>query len=153
MTGSTHHRVLNSFFIACLVALILLAAAALKWIYPPHRDPLFYGVIGGLEALLAVSLLIYYRSWRVWVVLSLVVSSWMGYSLNVTIFGLPCSCMGSELTLPRGMSLILNGVMFFGAWRVLARQQTHPVRFKRLIWFCSFFLIIGFLFSVIYYNN
>ena len=142
-----------SFFIACLVALILLPAGALKWIYPPTRDSFFYGAIGGLEALLAVSLLIFHRSWRIWVILALIVSCWMGFSLYVTIFGLPCSCMGGALTLPRGMSLILNGVMFSGAWRVLARQPTHPIRFKRLIWFCSLFIIIGFLFSTIYYNN
>lgn len=140
------------FLIACLIALILLTAAVLKWVYPSSRDPLFYGVIGGLEALLALSLLFYHNSWRVWVFLALVVSIWMGFSFYVTLFGLPCSCMGGALHLPRGISFSLNGLMFLGACHVLRRHPAHPIGFKRLIWFFGLFFILGFAFSVIYYN-
>ena len=70
----------------------------------------------------------------------------------VTLFGLPCSCMGGSLNLPRGLSFSLDGVMFLGAWTVLNRYPAHPVSFKRCIWFFGFLFIIGFMLSVIYYN-
>jgi hypothetical protein len=140
------------FLIACLTALILLAAAALKWFYSPARDPLFYEIVGVLEAILAFAVLFYWKSWRVWVFLVLIISIWMGFSFYATFFGLPCSCMGGSLSLPRGMSFSLNGLMLFGAWRVLKQHPAHPVGFKRLFWFFGLFFILGFTSAVVYYN-
>jgi hypothetical protein len=142
----------NSFLIACLVALILLPAALLKWSHPSIENPLIFMILGGLEAFLALGLLLYHRSWRVWVLLALIVSAWMGFSLYTTIFGLPCSCMGGSFLLPRGMPLGLSGVMFLGALRVLYHYPTDTVSFKRLIWFYLFLFIIGFISSTIVYN-
>lgn len=152
MTAKRRQDRINSFLIACVVALILLPSAVLKWLYPPLRDPLFYEIIGGVEAALALALLIYSRIWRVWVLLALVVSIWMGFSLYTTVFGLPCSCMGGAFELPRGVTLILNALMAAGAWIALKHHPAHPVSFKRLFWFFIVFLIIGFTSAVIYYN-
>lgn len=152
MRKKPHQPLINSFLTACLIALILITAAVLKWIYPPAQDPVFYWMIGGLEALMALSILFYWRSWRVWVLLALIVSIWMGFSFYVALFGLPCSCMGGSLQLPRGIAFVLNGLMLMGAWGVLSRYPAHPVNFKRLIWFFSLFFIIGFIMSAIYYN-
>ena len=138
---------------ALLIALLLLTAAVLKWVDLPGRNSVFYVVIGGLEALLALALVLYNKSWRAWVVLALVVSVWMGFSFYVTLFGLPCSCLGGSITLPRGMSLGLNGLMFLGAWGILHRYPTQPVRFKRLVWFFAAMFIIGFIISSLYYSN
>jgi hypothetical protein len=142
----------NSFLVACVVALILLTAAVLKWVYPSGRDPIFYEIIGALEAVLAVLLFFNHKSWRIWIVLSLIVSTWMGFSFYVTLFGLPCSCMGGSLDLPRGMSFILNGLMLLGACHVLSRHPEHSIRFRRLMWFFILFFIFGFILSSIYYN-
>ncbi len=136
-------------FVAVLVVLILLPAALLKWIDPPAQDSLFFGLVGGIEALLALALLIYAKSWRVWVILVLIVSIWMGFSFYVTLFGLPCSCMGGSLILPRGISFALNGLMLVGASIVLHRSR---VDLKQLIPFYIFMFIAGFIVSTIYYN-
>lgn len=136
-------------FIASLIALILVSAALLKWVYPPARNPLFFGLVGGVEAVLALALLTYARSWRVWLILVLIVSIWMGFSFYVTLFGLPCSCMGGSLILPRGISFALNGLMLVGAVIVLHRS---PIKLKQLIPFFILMFIFGFVTSIIYYN-
>lgn len=141
------------FIIACVVALILLPAAVLKWLYPSPRDSVLYMVIGVFEAVLALGLLLYYKSWRIWVCLMLIVSLWMGFSLYTVLFGLPCSCMGGAFALPRGVSLGLNGIMFLGTTTVLSHYPTDPVSLRRLIWFVGFMLIIGFIVSSLYYNS
>jgi hypothetical protein len=148
------HQWFQSFFflIAGLVALILLPAAAFKWIDPPAHDPSLYRVIGIFEALLALSLLIWYKEWRVWVVLALIASIWMGFSFYVALFGLPCSCMGGTLQLPRGVPLGLNGGMLLGALGALRVHPTHPIRAQRLLWFVALFFIVGFIISSVYFN-
>jgi hypothetical protein len=143
---------LSSFLIACLVAIILIPAAFLKWLYPPGRDPVFYMVIGGMEAFLALAVLVYWKTWRIWVLLALIVSVWMGFSFYVTLFGLPCSCMGGALQLPRGMSLSLNGFMLLGACKALHQHPAHLLTFKRLAWFFILFFILGLNLAVFYYN-
>lgn len=142
-----------SFLMACGVALILLTAATLKWVSPPSHNPLFYMLVGGVEAVLAAYLLLYYKSWRVWIVLALAVSLWMGSSLYVTVFDLPCSCMGEVPELPRGTTLILNIGMFLGALTVLARHPEQPIGFRRIGWYLGVLFLVGFLFSIIYYNQ
>ncbi len=142
----------NNLLTACVVALILIPAALLKWIYPPGRDPLLFMLIGAVEAVLAVVLLVYYRSWRVWVVLLLLVSIWMGFSLYTTVFGLPCPCMGSAYELPRGVTFALNGIMLLGASNVLRKYPSQSVSFRRLALFFFLLFLMGFVSSVFYYS-
>lgn len=139
-------------WIASFIALILLSAALLKWLSLPKQAPYFYAMVGGLEAILAVALMVYRDSWRVWTLLTLMLATWSGFSFYTTFFGLPCSCLGSIFLLPRGISLSLNGLMLAGAWHVLTRHPSHPAKLKRMIWFFTFFFIFGFVFSLFYYN-
>lgn len=143
---------INNFLTACVVALILIPAAFLKWIYPPGRDPLLFIGIGVVEAILALILLIYYRSWRIWLVLSLLVSIWMGFSLYTTLFGFPCPCMGSAYELPRGVTFALNGIMLIGAVNVLRKYPSQSMSFRRLALFFCFLFLVGFITSVFYYS-
>lgn len=137
---------------ACVVALILIPAAILKWVYPPGRDPALFMVIGAIEAGLAVILLLYHKSWRAWIVLSLLVSIWMGFSLYTTVFGLPCPCMGSAYELPRGVTFVLNGVMLLGASNILSKYPSQSMNFRRLAMFFCLLFLIGFVSAVFYYN-
>jgi hypothetical protein len=121
--------------------------------FPPPKNPYFYFIAGGLEAVLAGALITYYRSWRAWTVLMLMLAVWAGFSFYTALFGLSCLCLGLSLELPRGMSLIINGLMMLGAWTVLSHYPSHPIKFKRIILFVVLFFIIGFVIGVIYYNN
>lgn len=142
----------KTFWIATLISLILVSAALLKWLFPPVRVSSFYVWVGGIEIVLAVALWAYRLSWRIWAVLVLVLAIWAGFSLYTTIFGLPCSCLGSALPVPRGTSLILNGLMLCGAWHILTCHPSCHIRFKEMSWFFAFFFIFGFVFSL-FYNN
>lgn len=152
MIAKKSRSTVKYFFTAAFIAIFLLLSAILKWLYPPAKNPVLYGLAGGVEAALGLLLLIKYYSWRIWVVLALVVSIWMGFSLFAAVFGLPCSCMGSAIDLPRGISLIINTVILAVTWMVLKKHPSRPLRLKRLLFFCIQFIIIGFITAVIYFN-
>ena len=140
------------FTLAYLVAAVLLTTAVLKWIYLPPRHAALYGVVGGIEALLALGLLRNPKNWRVWICLTLLTSLCSGFSLYTTIFGLPCSCMGSGLDLPRGTSLFISFLLLGIAWAVLRRHPARPVTFKKIFGFYLIFMIIGFTFASILFS-
>lgn len=140
------------FTLRWLVIWILLSTAILKWIYLPSRHAVIYGVVGGVELLLALGLMRNPKTWRIWIMLTLVASLCFGFSLYTTIFSLPCSCMGSVLDLPRGTSLFISLLLLGIGWEVLERHPARPVTLKRIFGFYLVFMIIGFTFGSILFS-
>lgn len=142
----------HSLLASSLIAAILIGAAILKWMFPAAKDPYFYFMIGGLEIVIAGALILYHHFWRAWTLLTLLLSVWLGFSFYTTLFGLPCSCLGSAIDLPRGLTLSINGLMLIGAWKMVDKERSHPIKLKRIVWFLILFFFIGFLISSIYYG-
>jgi hypothetical protein len=134
--------------VASCIALILIGAAVMKWLFPAARDANLFFILGGIELVLAVGLVLFASSWQVWVMLALIVAAWAGFSLYTTVFGLPCGCLGGAFEFPRGTTLALNGVMLMGTWFVLNQHLARPLPLKRI----GVFFVLGFAAAYLYYQ-
>jgi hypothetical protein len=107
---------MNKSILTYLIAALLCGAAAFKIFYPSPALKTFHLLVSLLELLLAGILLLFSHRWQVWALLTMVFATWGGYAFYTTIFGLPCSCLGSAFILPRGTSLGLNFLLLGISW-------------------------------------
>ena len=112
-----------------VVVLMLATAAFFKIIYPVPVFKTFYLGVSLFELGVAALLLCFSNKWQAWNCLFLIFFAWGGYSLYTTIMGLPCSCMGAALSLPRGLSFSINMGMVIGSWCVLKNFGKAHLRF------------------------
>jgi hypothetical protein len=138
---------------AIVIALILLAAAIVKILYPSLLLKNLFMAVSVFEIALACGLLCFARRWQAWAVLVLVFAAFAGYSLYLAIFGLPCPCLGLALKLPLGSSLIVNIVILACGWFVLKRYDRIPSRRAHWILVSSIvLLVIGYLVALSVYS-
>ena len=84
------------------------------------------------------------KRWKTWAFLALVFATWGGYSLYAGLFGLPCLCLGLAVTLPHGMSLMVNLLLALLSWVVLKDFGiSHKATVKLIILSC-FLVVVGF---------
>lgn len=135
------------------VGFLLFFTAVIKIAYPSEALFDFYIALGIFELGLAVALIAFAKKWQAWAFLAVVFAAWTGYSLYSTIFGLPCPCFGSAITLPRGSSLAIDGLVLVPAWALLLKDRRFSSSHcSRLIWASVLFLFLGFCLPEILYN-
>lgn len=142
------------FSIVCtgLIFFILCVASIVKIVYPSPVLKDFYFIIGVFELLLGAGVLIFSHRWETWALLALIFTAWGGYSLYSTIFGLPCSCLGAVVTLPRGVSFSVNCLVAGSSWALLLGS---PLASKTFSWMRLFSIVLfftGFAVAKIIYN-
>ena len=135
-----------------VITFLLSLALVFKFFYPIPAFKNFYTVVSLVELLMVILLLAFYTRWFVWAGLACVFSLWGGYCLYTTIFGLPCSCLGAALMLPRGVSLALNGALTTSCWVVLKGYSLNSKVIHKLVVLCPFLFVVGFLSASILYK-
>jgi hypothetical protein len=135
-----------------IIAFILSLSLVFKFFYPIPAFRNFYIFISLFELTMVILLLAFYTRWFAWAGLACVFSLWGGYSLYTTIFGLPCSCMGSELMLPRGLSFALNILLTGASWFVLKGYTLDRQTIRKYMILCPFLFVVGFLSASIIYK-
>lgn len=138
--------------LAVILISILALCAVIKILYPPLALRELYLGVGLFEFLLAAGLLFFWNRWEIWALMALVFATWAGYSLYSTIFGLPCSCLGSALAIPRGLTLMINALIIGGAWFVLIGFKPFQKKIRLIIILSCILLIIGFTSAYIIYK-
>lgn len=133
-----------------VIFLILCAAGVIKILYPSEVLKNFYIAVGVFELLLATALLVFSQRGEMWAALALVFAAWGGYAFYSTLFGLPCSCLGSAIILPRGVSFGLNVAILGVSWRFF--KGINLLNFKWLWLLILILFISGFVSAVIMYN-
>lgn len=124
----------------------------LKVAYPNPILKNFYLTVGIFELILATSLLFFSNRAETWLILLLVFACWGGYALYTTLFGLPCSCLGAALPVPRGVSFGLNLTFFGSCWGVLKKIYPTLLNFKYLKLFSAACFVLGFIFAIVIYR-
>lgn len=99
-------------FSTLFLSSFILVAAYGKFISPGEKLPFMDYSISFFELVL-IGCLAAYRKWiEMWLVAALIFATWGGYSLFWTLAVLPCSCMGSAVTLPNGFTLMIDALFF-----------------------------------------
>jgi hypothetical protein len=135
--------------ITILIVFMFCISGIFKILYQNEMLRIFYLVVGLFELFLAAILLVFSGRSQMWAALVLVFAAWGGYSLYTTLFGLPCSCLGSAFFLPRGVPLGLNIVFFGSSWGIL---RSIGLNSKKLNFFSFISMVIGFFAAVIIYG-
>ncbi len=135
-----------------VIFLILCSAGIIKIFYPSPVLKNFYIVVGIFELLLAIALVLFSRRGEIWAVLVLVFAAWGGYAFYTTLFGLPCSCLGSALVLPRGVFFCLNLAIFGTSWGLLKGTSFSLLNFRWLSVLSIVLFVVGFVLSMLIYN-
>jgi hypothetical protein len=117
--------------LAIILALVLCAAAVIKFLYPSQLLYDFFLAVSIVEIVLAIAWPILWNKWEIWAFMGLVFATWGGYSLYAALFGLPCRCLGIAVTLPRGSSLLVNILIVGLSWVILKGFKLSP---KKMWW-------------------
>lgn len=118
MKGKNSKEVFR-WLLAVILAIVLCAAAVIKFLYPSQLLYDFFLAVSIVEIVLAIAWPILWNKWEIWAFMGLVFATWGGYSLYAALFGLPCRCLGIAVTLPRGSSLLVNILIVGLAWIIL----------------------------------
>ena len=115
---------------ALCISLFLGIAAFGKMFYPVEKLK-DLDVLTGLFEILFIGFLFRFRMCRAfWLGAAVVFASWGGYAIYWCCLKLPCSCMGTMITLPSTYALCLDALFFIGS--------------------CTMALLLGALRSVLY---
>jgi hypothetical protein len=99
-------------FTTLFLSSFILIAACGKLLSPGERLPFMDYAISFFELIL-IGCLAAFRKWvDMWLVAGLIFATWGGYSLFWTWAVLPCSCMGTAITLPNGFTLMIDALFF-----------------------------------------
>ena len=93
------------------------------------------------EVVLIWTFITFYREWRLWSGAVLIFSAWAGYALFWKSANLPCSCLGSRVPMPGGISVALDGIFLN---LCLFNLYTFGVRFKKVLVTALLGLVTGF---------
>ena len=94
---------------ACLIAVVLLIAAAGKFFAPAPAFVHLDRSISLFEVVLAVLFVWFRKSVWMWIGAASLFALWGGYALFWYCVQLPCGCMGAKLALPSLFSLLFDG--------------------------------------------
>ncbi len=145
MKRKEHNNRLFRLLLAIVLVLILAAAAIIKIIYPsPLLNDFFFGV-SIFEIALAIALAIFWNQWEIWAFMTLVFTTFGGYSLYAAIFGLPCRCLGVAVILPRATSLIVNILIVMLCWVVLGGYNLKNAKTRQMVILSCTLFVVGFI--------
>lgn len=105
-----------SLYSAIPIAILLILAALAKWLYP-YPQPFYIEKIAiFVDVLVALLLIIFHRTIAVWLMLSLLASLWLGYSLFWLLQRAPCGCFGAYEGVSAGVALGIDLFMIALSW-------------------------------------
>lgn len=128
---------------AFILTIILYFAAIAKIVYPSDIIAKFAFPVAIFEIVLASALLIFFYMKEIWVITALVFASWEGYSLFWLIRGLPCECMGKLITIPPGISIAANIVIFAVSLYLASALGVKKKQIKSLLFYSIFAVLFG----------
>ncbi len=99
-------------FSALFISIFLAIAAFGKFFYPAANLQLLDKATSLFEIVLIACMILFRMRAGFWLLASLVFAGWGGYAFYWCCLKLPCSCMGSMITLPSGYALMLD-ILFF----------------------------------------
>lgn len=97
---------------ALVIAVVLLAAAACKLIYPWEIILSIERMAAGFEVILAIALICFFQKRWIWLFSSQVFAALGGYSFFWLFQTVPCTCMGRVIELPKGVFLGIDVIFF-----------------------------------------
>lgn len=144
MKGKNSKEVFR-WLLAIILALVLCAAAVIKFLYPSQLLYDFFLAVSIVEIVLAIAWPILWNKWEIWAFMGLVFSTWGGYSLYAALFGLPCRCLGIAVTLPRGSSLLVNILIVGLSWVILKGFNLSPKKMRWIGILSVLLFIVGYI--------
>jgi hypothetical protein len=134
-----------SITIALCIAILLLTAAVMKWLYPTHLPFHLDYIAASLEIGVAVLIIIFHRKAWAWAWLSVLFSLWLGYTLFWFIQSENCGCFGNVLSKAAGVTTAINTIAIgfsFWNWGLIEENKRKKIVF---IVIDGLVFLIGFL--------
>jgi hypothetical protein len=101
--------------LSILISSVLLVAAYGKFFYPLENLKIFDRGVSGLEILFVLGISLFRKKWWVWLGAAMIFAAWLGYAMYWSYLQLPCSCMGSMVEMPSGLSVSLDACFFIAS--------------------------------------
>jgi len=98
-----------------IIVIILITASLGKIFFPANLLSNLDLSIGIFEICFSALLIVWSRSWKIWIAASLIFASWFGYSIYWFTIELPCNCMGKMISLPTGLTISLDLMLFLAS--------------------------------------
>lgn len=138
-----------SLYSAAFVAVVLLLAALAKWLYPFPLPYYLDRISLFIEIFIAILILLFNRRPGAWLVLSLLISMWVGYSLFWLLKNSSCGCFGAFEGVTTGVAVGLDLVMIALAWINMAFLGSQRMTILATVCFSGLAAITGFWLSTL----
>lgn len=135
----------ESFYTALAIAILFLASALAKWVFPSHLPLYLDQVTAILEILAAALLLIFHRRAWSWASLTVLFSLWLGYSLFWFIRNENCGCFGEALPISAGITATVDAIVLGLAFWNWGKIEVNAKKKMLFIVIDGLVLVVGFL--------